>query len=173
MSRLTGKCDLYDHIFLIGSKGTTDEMSDKEKFEVFKKRTGGVIYTKFPLELNKNNLEYEISLVNNPDLLSINEDGTIRYFFENYKTLKQLNKRKYYATKEIRFDTILDIFPYLSHIISMMHSDESTETIYITNQDYNTIREEEARLVGSSYNPRDFHRKFINEELIRIVKENY
>lgn len=173
MSRLTGKCDLYDHIFMIGCRGTTDDMTDKEKFEIFKKRTGGVIYTKFPLELNKNNIQYEIQLTNNPDILSINEDGSIKYFYENFKNLKQLNKRKYYATKKIHFDTILDIFPYLTHIISMMTSDENSETVYITYQDYNTIREEEARLVGSSYNPREFHKKFINEELIKIVKENY
>lgn len=172
MSRLTGKCDLYDHIFMIGSKGTMKDMSMVEKFEVFKKRTGGVIYTKFPLELNSVNINNEIELVNNPDILSRNADGTYTYYYTNYKTLKQLNKHGYYATKEIHFDDILDIFPYLTHIISMSSSDPYRETVYITYEDYNTQKEEEFRLFGSNYNT-DLFKKSVKEELIKIVKEYY
>lgn len=172
MSKLTGKCDLYDHVFMIGSRGVTGDMSMLEKFEVFKRRTGGVIYTKFPLELNSANINNEIELVNNPDILSKNADGTYTYYFTNYKTLKQLNKHGYYATKEIHFDDILDIFPYLTHIISMSSSDPYRETVYITYEDYNTQREEESRLFGSNYST-DLFKKSVKEELIKIVKEYY
>lgn len=172
MSKYTGKCDLYDHVFMIGCRGTTDDMSELEKFEIFKKRTGGVIYTHFPLELTKFNIDNEIKLVNNPDVLSRNEDGTYTYYLTKYKNLKQLNKHKYYAVKEIHFDDILDLFPYLTHIISMMGSDENSEHIYITYQDYNTMREEESRLFGHEYR-NDFMKKYIKEDLIRIVKEYY
>ena len=173
MSKYTGKCDLYDHVFMIGYHGTTDEMTELEKFEIFKKRTGGVIYTYFPLELTKLNIDNEIKMVNNPDILSKNEDGSYTYFFTKYKKLNQINKRGYYAIKEIHFDDILDLFPYFTHIISSMGSDENTETIYITYQDYNSMKEEEARLLGYERFGTSFMKKYIKEDLIRIIKEYY
>ena len=51
MSILTGKCDLYDHVYMIGSKGTTDNMTKKEMFEVFKQRTNVIFIIKSVLIL--------------------------------------------------------------------------------------------------------------------------
>lgn len=173
MSKFSGKCDLYDHVFSIGSKGTTDDMSDLEKFEIFKKRTGGKLYQRFPLKLTKYNIDSEIRLVNNPDILSKNDDGTYTYWLDTYKTLNKLNKHGYYATREIRFDDILDLVPYFPYIISSMAADQDGETIYISSKDYLSLKEDEARECGLTTYDCDLYRKFLKEELINIVKRYY
>ena len=133
MSYLSGKCDLYDHIYSVGCKGTTDDMSKQEKFEVFKKRTNGVIYMSFPIEVTKANID--LIIAHNHHLKKL-EGDTYSYMGNVCKTLKKLNKENVYYNREIKFDTMLDLVPYLPHIISTMSSSENKEYVEIMNMSW-------------------------------------
>lgn len=49
MSKFSGKCDLYDHIYIIHGQG----LSEKEAFERFKDATGGIIYKHYTIKADK------------------------------------------------------------------------------------------------------------------------
>lgn len=49
MSKFSGKCDLYDHIYVIHGQG----LSEKEAFERFKDATGGIIYKHYTVKADK------------------------------------------------------------------------------------------------------------------------
>lgn len=159
MSSYTGKWDLFDHIITLGTKDKPKYNNKLEYelycFNLFKQRTGGVIYQKFKLELNPFNIDKEILDRNNDFILSKTErkiykpdkrtksgqrvvtEYTYTYLGEDYSSLEELNNRGYYALKRIHFSSIFDIIPYYSFIISVLSSDEFSETIYISNVDYN------------------------------------
>ena len=138
MSCLTGKCDLYDHVYMIGSKGTNNDMSMKEKFEIFHKRTGGKLYQNVKVDLTKKNIDFFLEKEKNK-LKKV--DGGYEYFGKVYKTLNQLNKHGFWTTRTIEFNDMLELFPYLGYIIGSMASDSKKETIFISSDDYNVIRE--------------------------------
>lgn len=151
MSEFSPRCDLADHIFSIGCKGTTDEMSDNEKFEIFKKRTNGVIHMSLPYKLTDFNIEEEVERVNNPKILSFKEETkmisdkrckngyrqkkirTYFYYGSEYKSLKDIS---YYAKIDIHFDDILDLVPFLGCVISLLASDTNDEYVCIAPKSY-------------------------------------
>lgn len=133
MGRLTGCCDLYDHVYMIGSKDTTDGMTKQEMFDIFKQRTGGVIYQNIKVPVTKFNIDF---LVDNNQWLERTDHKTYLYFGKEYKTLKQLDKIGVWYTREIHFDTMLDLVPYLPYIISMMTSDSNHEHVEIGERSY-------------------------------------
>ena len=159
MSSYTGKCDLFDHINTLGIKDKSKYSNELEYelycFNLFKQRTGGVIYQKFKLELNPFNIDKEILDRNNDFILSKTEKKVYKpdkrvkggqkvvteyvynYLGEEYTSLQELNNKGYYALRRIHFDSIFDIIPYYSFIISVLSSDESSEMVYISNEDYN------------------------------------
>lgn len=133
MSKLSGKCDLYDHIYDIGCKGTTDEMSKMEKFNIFKQRTGGVIYQDIPLEVTKDNIDL---LIEKDNLLEKTDDGNYIYINRKYKTIKALNKAGYYYRRKIYFDTTMDIVEYLPYVIAVLSSGPDSEYVQIASRPY-------------------------------------
>ena len=114
---------------MIGSKGVTDNMSKQEKFEIFKRNTGGKLYQKVQVELTKNNIDY---FVDKDNRLVKNIDGSYSYMGIIFKTINKLNKYGYWFRRTIMFDTMLDLVPYLGYIISFMSANFNTEYIEIS-----------------------------------------
>lgn len=127
MSKLTGKCDLYDHVYEIGSYG--HPVNKKEKFEIFKQRTNGTIYMEVPVVLTKKNVKY---FLEHDDRLSLTDKGEYQYLRQIFRTLNKLNKFGYRYKRPIKFETMLDLVPYLSHVITFMVSNVEKEVVYIT-----------------------------------------
>lgn len=166
MSKLTGKCDLYDHIYMLG-RDTNDSMSKLEKFNVFKQRTGGKMYQSVKVELTKYNVDYFLDNDNN---LTKGENG-YEYWGKTFKTLNQLNKWGYWYKRTIEFETIFDVIPYLGHIISSIASDKDGDTVFIAPKSYPEMRYEESLEIGY---PRDRMLEFyrlLQEEFKETLKE--
>ena len=169
MSRLTGKCDLYDHVYMIGTKGTTDEMTKQEKFELFKKRTNGTLHQSIKVEATKFNIDF---LLENNKFLEKTDHNTYLYFDKEYKTLKSLNKTGVYYTREIHFDTMLDLVPYLPYIVSTMASDENGEYIQISSRSF--IDQEYLDSLKYGYTKDkmyNYNMKELQQEYIDTIKE--
>lgn len=168
MSLLTGKCDVMDHVYMIGSKGTTDEMSMKEKFDIFHKRTGGKLYQDVKVELTKHNIDFFLEKEKNK--LKKVENG-YEYFGQFYKTLNALNKRGFWTTRTIYFDDMLELFPYLGYIIATAASDKNKETIFISQHEYNVERELEALTHGYEFTFPKYHKEAYKKLLKETLKE--
>ena len=169
ISRLCGKCDLYDHVYMIGSRGATENMSKEEMFEVFKKRTNGTIYQNIPVKVSKFNIDF---LIENNKWLERTDHNTYLYFGKEYKTLKQLDKAHMFYKREIHFHDMLDLIPYLPYIICVMSSDANSEYVEISNRSYIDQKYLEALEYGydrtSSY---EWDMKELKKEYITTIKE--
>ena len=168
MSSLTGKCDVMDHVYMIGSKGTNDNMSMKEKFDIFHKRTGGKLYQNIEVKLNKHNVDF--FLEREKSKFRKVENG-YEYFGKVYKTLNALNKHGFWTTRTIYFDDMLELFPYLGYIIAAAASDKNKETVFISEHEYNVQRELEAFEYGYEASFPKYHKEAYKELLKKILKE--
>lgn len=186
MSDFSSRCDLWDHIYSIGCKGTTDEMTEKEMFEVFKKRTGGVLYQNIQVPLTERN--FEIEAKKEPYLLRCEKEEVLtpdkrtkegvrrgykyHYFYLNEEI--KLPKKDYYAKSEIHFNDMLDLVPYYGYIISSMASDPDGETVFIASRSEIDQMRYDALKYG---NTESYFVKYCQEnikaETIRLVKEYY
>ncbi len=137
MSKFSGKCDLYDHISMLKTYPDPENSNRlisnfDECFEIFKKRTNGVIYKNVKVELTKYNVDKFIAI---DKLLSkkVNEKGKTIYVYWNkeYKTLKTLNKKGYTATMPIYFNSLYDIAEYLPCTIATGGISKESEYIVI------------------------------------------
>lgn len=183
MSRYSGKCDLYDHIYVIGTNG--DERDEKELFDVFKKRTNGVIYQSKKIvvtlsnqdEVAKNTrgglrIEEVVDVV--PDKRT--KDGTREktsyryiYYGKEFNNLEDLNNYGVYIAKEIKFNDILDLIPYYPYTIAVCASDEEKETIYLSPKSH--IDELEEMLFPS--NSAEYYRRELQEHYIDVVNKYF
>ena len=151
MSQFSPRCDLWDHVFSIGCKGTTDEMSDTEKFEIFKKRTNGIIHMSLPYRLSDFNIEEEVERVNDDRVLSFREETKMvsdkrckngyrekrtRTYIYRGQEYKKLSEIQYYATIDIHFDEILDLVPFFGCVTSFLVSDKDGEYVCISPKSY-------------------------------------
>ena len=184
MSRFCGKFDLYDTIYM-----TSGEETDDDLFEKFKKRTGGKLYQNFKLKLTDYNIDKEIESKNNPKLLSKIEhvkevddkrvksgkrtvkSYTYIYFGKEYKSLAEINRQGYYATRTINFEDKLDLVPYYAYIVGVHASDPESETVVIGNESYVDQVERSFRENGLDTNGLDYYRKALKKEYIRVVLE--
>lgn len=176
MSRFSGKCDLYDYIMM-----ASEDMNEMECFNKFKKETGGVIYQHFKLELNEYNIDNEIKLVNNPFVLSKREvpwdDDKIHktkkfvytYWGKDYFSLKELNKKHYYALKEIRFETLLDIIPYYPYIVSVSNSKDGNTYMVISSSSFVDSSYETNREYGWVSELHEIYKRDLQNHYIDIV----
>lgn len=178
MGTYSGRCDLFDHISMEkmydkGSYKTSDEL---ECFNIFKQKTGGVIYQLVRVPLNEWNfdkfaeiekakerttykLEKDIKYLEVPDKrcktgIRKVEDITYKVSYFNRtveaKSLAEINKQiSYYYRKEIRFDTIFDILPYYPYIITTAYSDKKREHVIVASQSY--VESEFEELLQSGY----------------------
>lgn len=155
---ICGKCDLYDHLCMEkrhpqdpdnpNSPLVTDIM---ECFDVFKERTGGVIYQSIKTEVNEFNqhlIEEKCKGFKVITHKEIKEDKryknnkrevifyTYEYYGKEYKTLKELNKKGVYIDKEIKFDNIIELIPYFPYIIAANGYSNDKECIHISSESY-------------------------------------
>lgn len=165
MSRYSSKCDLADTIAGRGGcfdkdgnpvedicKGPGVLYSDPMKdFEAFKKATGGVLHQHIKVKVDEWNQDYVKSHCPGFDFTKhteVREDKrckegkkeyyyyTYTYFNKEYKTLKELNKHGVYITKNVYFDTILELIPYYPYIVVTMYSSKDEMHVVISDRGY-------------------------------------
>ena len=156
MSVVSGKADLLDHIYMEKQYPVNPNnphsplVSDlMECFKIFKTKTGGVIYQHEEVDVNVLNqflvekmcdkfkiIEHKVKKVDNryKDKCKEHIYYTYKYWDKEYKTLKELNKKGVYITKEITFNYLEDLIPYFPYVIAFASCDENSETIVIANE---------------------------------------
>ena len=187
---ICGKYDLYDHICMekthlrdpnnLNSPLVSDIM---ECFDVFKERTGGVLYQHYKVEvndLNKFQIEKKCPFLNIIEYKSIKEDKrykdskkeiinySYKYYDKEYSSLKELNKKGVYFTKEIEFDNIFELIPYFPYIIASMSSHDDKEVIFISKESYIDKRYKEDIRYG---NDGDYWNHYYRKTLADITKD--
>lgn len=145
MSRFSGKCDLYDHIFA----GSADWADYFRRFEEFKEKTGGKMHQERKVLVTDGNLD-DVCAVNprlsysNVTVVKTDKKGKTKevlerhylYWDKEYDSLKKLNKRGVYIRIDIPFDTILDLIPYYPYIIAADFWSKDRETVILSHQPY-------------------------------------
>ena len=198
MSQFSGKCDLCDAIgglggwydrngkpVKIGDPGVRAYYSDEMKdFLAFKKKTGGVMYQHMKIvvtEFNQNLVakkckEFKINEHTRivPDARKKSKQReekyyTYEYWGKEYENLKSLNKRHVYITKEIHFDTLLDIIPYYPYVVSMQACWDNKMTVFIADRSYVDEEEESAYKNGWERSLTDYYRKKLQEHYREVV----
>ena len=155
---ICGKYDLYDHICMEkthlqdSSNPNSPLVSDiMECFEVFKERTGGILYQHYKVEVNDFNkfqIEKKCPFLNIIGHKSIKEDKrykgskkeiitySYKYYDKEYSSLKELNKKGVYVTREIKFENIFELIPYFPYIIAATSYHDDKEYIFISKESY-------------------------------------
>lgn len=189
MSKFSGRCDLYDHMLMekmypSESNPNILEADEFECFEIFKKRTNGVIYQHQKVEVTENNQDFvaanckqfEITTqtITVPDRrckgrVRVTKLYSYTYYGKEYPTLKELNKKEVYITIPIKFETILDLIPYYPYVISFCASDAEGETVYIANKSETDYRVESCLKYGSSLEFIYYFRKILQNHYIEVV----
>ena len=188
---ICGKYDLYDHICMEkmhhqdpynpNSPLVSDIM---ECFEVFKERTGGILYQHYKVEVNDYNkfqIEKKCPFLNIIGHKSIKEDKrykdskkeiitySYKYYDKEYSSLKELNKKGVYATREIKFENIFELIPYFPYIIASMSSNGNKEIIFISKESYTDKRFEKDMITFPDN--ADEHNYYYRKNLANITKE--
>lgn len=201
MSRLSGRCDLFDMIsgtggwfdkdgnpVKMGQEGVNAYYSDPMKdFEAFKKETNGVIYQHIKVKVDLWNQDYVKEHCQGFDFTKRSEikedkrfkDGkkksdhyTYTYYGKEYKNLKELNKHGVYITKSIYFDTILELIPYFPYIVKVMTHSNGNTYVVISDRSYADTCFREHQWEGTE---ELFHhyRKELAEFTRSIILENF
>ena len=165
MSRFSSKFDLFDFMSGMGGWFDRDGNLVKDicsgpgvlysdamrDFEAFKKSTGGVIHQHIKVKVDEWNQDYVKSHCPGFDFIKhteVREDKrckegkkeyyyyTYTYFNKEYKNLKELNKHGVYVTKDIHFNTILDLIPFFPYIVSVAAKDKDSTTVFISDRSY-------------------------------------
>ena len=195
MSKFSGKCDLYDHVMMEKTypdpKNPNILISDElECFEIFKKKTGGILHQCHKVKLDDWNIDYWINYYNNPERLSkeahttIKEDKrckdgkkeittyTYTYWGTKYKSLKELNDHGFYGTVEIKFNTLLDLLPYYPYIVTMMACDQEQETIYISNSSYvDSYVKDVVNYSEPKFRMIEIYREELKKHYVKVINE--
>ena len=174
MSKFSGRCDLADHIMMekMYDKGTCKVSDELECFELFKERTGGVIYQHKLIEVNRFN-EDLIKDYCEDNKFKVLEPGKLYEYWDEQYTLKQLNKKGVYITVPIYFNTLLDIIPYYPYVINMCFSSDGKERVYIANK--SDIESEQMSALFAGYTPgmTDYYRKHLQEHYLEVCKQYF
>ena len=200
MSLFSGKCDLYDTIMMqhLRCKNGSDKKEDLDKarvyysdelecFNEFKKKTGGVIYQHQEIKVTEQNqslIEKKCSNFKVIEHIREVEDKrykdnkkkettyTYEYYGKEY-SLKELNKKGVYITKEIHFNTILDIIPYYPYIVTTMCSNNDKLKIFISQESF--VDNEERKLLNAGYESTmyEYYKKELQKHYIDVVQKYY
>lgn len=155
---ICGKYDLYDHICMEkmyhqdSDNPNSPLVSDiMECFDIFKERTGGILYQHYKVEVNIFNQHLIEEKCKGFKVIAhkeIKEDkrykNTTRevvsysyeYYGKEYKTLKELNKKGVYINREIKFDNIVELIPYFPYIIAACSYSNGKEYVHISSESY-------------------------------------
>lgn len=188
MSKVSGVCDLLDHISM-------EKLYDKQNyrvsdllecFELFKKKTTGIIYKCALIEKvtdqNHNfiaeNCPY-FSIIkheeNRPNKAS--KSGfkqfvwyTYKYFDKEY-TAKEINKLGGISINvPIIFNNLLDLAPYFPYTISMCFTDNNVEHIVLSSISAVDREEQEALQCGYSSKMCNYYRRELAKLYLDICK---
>ena len=200
MSLYSGKCDLYDTIITqhFRCKNGSDKKEDLDKaklvysdelecFNDFKKKTNGIMYQHQEIKVTEQNqslIEKKCSHFKVIEHTREVEDKryknnkkkettyTYEYYGKEY-SLKELNKKGVYITKEIHFDTILDIIPYYPYLVTNMDSINDELKIFISDESY--VDTKERKYLQEGYVPTvcDYYRKELQKHYIEVVQKYY
>lgn len=187
---ICGKYDLYDHLCMERtyppdpqnprSPYTCDIM---ECFEVFKKKTGGVIYQHVRVEVNWLNQflieqmcpEFKVLTHTRISADRRYKEGkreTVYYTYqfrgEEYTTLEDVNKKGVYIVRKIYFGNIIELIPYFPYIIASISWAEDKEIIYIAKESY--IEEKYKRGIQAGYLPAEEFDQFDHAHRRRLAE---
>lgn len=179
MSKFSGKCDLYDHMMMKKLTPSVDNpnllVSDEyECFNIFKERTGGVIYQSKQVQVTEYNKEliaeycpyfsYEIVKLNGK------KKSRCKYkLFDKISTLKEINQNGgVFVNIPIYFESIFDLIPYYPYIVSSSCSTNDSEHIVISNQSYPESRLNE--MLANGYLPCIDYKKILQNHYIDVFK---
>lgn len=200
MSVFSGKCDLYDTIMMqhFRCKNGSDKKEDLDKthiyysdelecFNEFKKKTNGVIYQHLEIKVTEQNQELiEKKCSNFKVIKHIREvedkrckdnkrketTYTYEYFGKEY-TLKELNKKGVYITREIKFNTLLDIIPYYPYLVTTMYSSNDELKIFISKESFVDTEGRKFLQAGYESTMCDYYRKELQKHYIDVVQRYY
>lgn len=188
---ICGKYDLYDHICMEKmyhqdpNNPNSPLVSDiMECFDVFKEKTGGILYQHYKVEVNDFNkfqIEKKCPFLKIIEHKSIKEDKrykdskkelisySYKYYDKEYSSLKELNKKGVYITREIKFDNIFEIIPYFSYIIALMSSNKGKEMIFISKESYIDKKYKQNIEIGSEN--ADYFNHCYRKNLAKLTQE--
>ena len=157
MSRVSGKCDFFDHLSfekMVPKEGNPNVLvSDiMECFKILKRKTGGVIYQHEHLKVDLYNQKMIEELCDDFKVIEHKEEVkdlrkksgvrtkttyTYEYWGRTYNTLKELNKHGGVCVKvPIHFDNLVELLPYFPYLISASACNEDSETIFISKESF-------------------------------------
>ena len=186
MSRFSGKCDLFDHICMEKTYEVPGgyESDELECFNVFKERTGGVIYQVLSFKLTGNNIENEckenknLSRVKHTKIVPDKrvKSGkkekvfyTYTYYGKEYNSLTEINNYGYWRYKAIHFETLLDIIPYYPYLISMSASSDGKEFVVISDNSFVETAENESISYGHTSTLAGYYRKELQNHYKDVI----
>ena len=121
-----------------------------ECFEIFKKKTGGVIYQHKKVKVSEWNqdfiekywewfkvIEHKETKEDKRVKSGVKEKVTYTYeYWGKEYTLKEINKKGVYLKVPIYFDNLVELLPYFGYIVSFMCAGGDKEEVVISNQNY-------------------------------------
>lgn len=186
MSIFSGKCDFADHLFM--QKNRTKDGSDKpedlkaarvlysdeqECFDIFKKKTGGVIYKLTPVTVTKNN-DQLVAKYNQFFKIKTeqNDKGKIVVFYEYFgqrMTLNALNRKGVVIERPVRFNTLLDLIPYYPYVVVSITASDGLERCVIAESSFVDESDNHLFTVGIDFSDCINYRAFLQEHYIEVV----
>lgn len=168
MSKFSGKCDFYDHIFM-----RTDRENEIDAFNEFKDKTGGIIHIQTPLIFkNKTDVLKEIERLNDPGKLRYDEDKKLFvYYGREFKSAAALNKVGYNYLRDIKFEDPIDLIQYYPYLISMSCCSKDTEFVVLSSEPYPVSQYKENKCFTDR--SLKWYNDALKAEFIRVVKTYY
>ena len=193
MSLFSGKCDLYDDIMIqhFRTKSGSDKKEDLDKanvyysdelecFNEFKKKTGGVIYQHQEIKVTEQNQDLVAKLNGSFKIIELPLEENQRkhryiylYFGKEYKNLKEVNKKGIFITKEIHFNTLLDLIPYYPYLVTMSNSSNEKMTVYISQESFVDTQERSFLQTGIESTMYEYYKKELQKHYIEVVQKYY
>ena len=189
MSSYSGKCDLFDHIMMqkMYDRGSVRVSDELECFNIFKEKTGGILYQHQEVEVTEYNQDYvaqqckEFKIIPHTTVVSDKRlkagekevtTYTYKYYSKEYKNLAELNKHGVYIATEIHFDTLLDLIPYYPYIITFSAWVDGRAVVYISSESY--VAEECRRAIQYGHTGMGAHyQKRLQEHYLEVCEKYF
>lgn len=186
MSCLSGKSDLYDTVCLCDP--TPDEGEGcvgydlYRGFDEFYRKTGGFIHQKIKIEVDDYDIQSEIArgvktlerwvkTVERDDKRT--KSGKRMVGIPHYKyygkecSLSDINHMGYYITRDIQFDNLIELLPFLPYIVGVLASDPDGMYVEIGEESYSEHYAKKLVCFGNNSLLDHYYRK----ELADLYKE--
>ena len=202
MSMFSGRYDLANHIMglggwydkdgnkvTFGQEGVGAYYSDELRdFEVFKAKTGGVMYQHVKIDrVDEYNQEFIKQKCNAFDFERIEEKIPDKRSKTGFKTkasynytyygkkysLKEINKKGVYITVEIHFDTLLDIIKYYPYVIGSCSSTNDKMTVFLASESEVDSNYLSSLQHGYESGMKKYYDKALAEHYLTVVNRYY